>query len=141
MIGTVYKITIKDTNLLYVGSTIQPLKKRMNTHYAKDSTLYPYIQQYGKDNVIIKPIKTYEVLNIYHLHTYEQLWYYKMRMLNKDVEMININSPVSFDFLHKSQYLYHRKAHRIQCCGKLHNRGNYARHTHTKKHIALNQHD
>jgi hypothetical protein len=135
MIGTVYKITIKGTNLLYIGSTTQKLKTRMNTHYNKNATLYPYIQHYGKENVVIEPIKTYEVLDIIHLHTYEQLWYYKMRMLNKDVEMINMINPLSFEFLHKINKLYRRKTNRIQCCGKYHNRGNYARHTHTKKHM------
>jgi len=54
----IYKITNKKRPYeLYVGSTKKTLEKRLAEHaYHKDSSVYPYIQKYGRDNFEISAI-------------------------------------------------------------------------------------
>ena len=64
----IYKITNKINGKVYIGQTIQPLKKRWNLHRAKKSgcpALTRAFEKYGKDN--------FDICIIDHAHAREEL--------------------------------------------------------------------
>ena len=78
-IGKVYKIIHKDSDAIYVGSTIQSLKIRFRDHRNRNLVIGEYIKKYGVDRFEIILLNTYQICDIKHLHAYEQLWLNKLR--------------------------------------------------------------
>ena len=83
MIGYIYTLTCKDTNIkdLYIGSTLKP-KKRMNDHRYECSTewrinydypIYKFIREHGSfDNWEMKIIEEVEINNRKELSVIER---------------------------------------------------------------------
>jgi group I intron endonuclease len=69
--GKIYKITNKETGLIYVGCTINSLKKRFGEHLYRcfktdyKSKLYNSIKKYGVENFTIELIEECELSVIY----------------------------------------------------------------------------
>ena len=90
--GRVYKIVHNQSDLVYIGSTLNQLKYRWRDHknsYKKwpnsrtKCAIYEYFDEYGIENFICVLIKEYEVEDRAHLRAYEQLWINKLRCVNK----------------------------------------------------------
>jgi hypothetical protein len=110
MKGIVYKIQHNDSDLCYIGSSLQTLEKRWKYHrddyqkYCKDSDLqisiHPYMKQYGIENFKIVLIKIYDVVDHIHLRAYEQL-----QIENHKPLCINTCSAFSIKFLSRKTTL------------------------------------
>jgi len=82
------------SNVVYVGSTFNQLKKRWAQHKSQFKTdpseisIYSYFKKHGIENFKIVLIKEYEVSskNLQdkkHLSVYETLWIKKLNAINK----------------------------------------------------------
>ena len=91
--GRVYKIVHNQSDLVYIGSTLNQLKYRWRDHknsYKKwqngkagACAIYEYFDQYGVDNFTCILIKEYKVADKKQLYALEQLWINKLRCVNK----------------------------------------------------------
>jgi peptidyl-prolyl cis-trans isomerase-like 4 len=91
--GRIYKIIHNQSNICYVGSTLNRLNDRWHKHKShynlhlkgknKKIAIYPYFKEYGIENFKIILIKEYEVIDRQHLEAYEQLWINKLKTINK----------------------------------------------------------
>lgn len=81
----IYLVTNKINLKVYVGQTIQPLKKRWKSHQSKGCILYNSIQKYGKENFTIEQIDSAE--NIEELNEKEIYW----------ISFYNSISPVGYN--------------------------------------------
>ncbi|GMF36664.1 unnamed protein product [Phytophthora lilii] len=109
MIGTIYKIIHTQSDLCYVGSTLnKELKQRWKGHkdayknWLNDETnpkcsVYPFFKQYGIDTLKMILVKEYEVIDRTHLEAYEQLWINKLTCINR-------NNTIQFKKLSNKQY-------------------------------------
>lgn len=92
-IGRIYKIQSGNSNEVYVGSTIDTLRRRLMGHIngynnykskgTSNCTLYALFDKYGVDNCRIELIKEYEIADRTHLYAYESLWISKIATINK----------------------------------------------------------
>lgn len=82
--GRVYKIIHTQSDIIYIGSTINTLRDRFKTHKSSHSkcVISKYIQEFGSDQFKIILIKEYEVVDKNHLEAYEQLWINKTKCIN-----------------------------------------------------------
>jgi len=82
--GKVYKIIHTQSDIVYIGSTINTLRDRFKTHKSSHSkcVISKYIQEFGSDQFKIILIKEYEVVDKQHLRAYEQLWINKTKCIN-----------------------------------------------------------
>ena len=94
MRGKVYRIIHKESDIQYVGSTIQKkLGQRWQNHKeaykqwqndkTKSCSIFEYFDQYGIENFTCILIKEYEVVDKKHLYALEQLWINKLCCVNK----------------------------------------------------------
>jgi len=93
MIGHIYRIIHIESDIQYVGSTLNEPRKRWQQHkgdYAKwlkgdhaNIAIYPFIQEYDIDQFKLIVIKSYDVIDRKHLLAYEQLWMSKLTCVNK----------------------------------------------------------
>ncbi len=78
MIGYIYKIQSNCGKVLYIGSTIQKLKKRFNHHKTKKGYTCAITKYLNDPDYIFSNgcelIKEYEVVDRNHLYAYEQLF-------------------------------------------------------------------
>jgi len=83
-LGKVYKIIHSQSDIVYIGSTINRLSDRWRNHKKLNSNcvINKYIQQYGAEQFKIVLIKEYEVVDRTHLEAYEQLWINKTKCVN-----------------------------------------------------------
>ncbi len=152
MIGYIYKIVSDNTQMCYIGSTIQSLEARWSEHKCRSANspqqLYKHIREHGVENFKIQLIKSYEVCDKAHLSSYEQLY---INRLNDPI--LNINNPwgVSiisckpFGKLYKKNYnlrnrqaILTRKCEKVTCeCGIEYTRANKTRHMRTARHERL----
>lgn len=106
--GYVYKIIHNQSNIVYVGSTMNEIRHRWQNHkssynYWKQNKkvnsvcIYTYFEQYGIDNFKIILIKEYEVVDRKHLELYESLWILKLKSVNKLI-------PFCIKYLYHSEY-------------------------------------
>jgi len=104
MIGKIYKIIHSQSNVIYVGSTFNELRKRFYEHCLKASNacIYKHIIKYGKDNFKIILIKEYEVVDRTHLEAYEQLWINKLKSINSNNTM-HFKTLYSKDYYNKNK--------------------------------------
>lgn len=92
MKGLVYKIVHNQSNICYVGSTLNTLSQRWQQHKQSYNkwlngkgdciAIYPHFKEYGIENFKIILIKEYEVMDRRHLETKEQLWISKLKSCN-----------------------------------------------------------
>lgn len=106
MIGHVYRIIHLDSDICYVGSTINTTRARWQQHKSvykdwlndkeKYSTIaiYPYIEKYGFDRFRMILIKSYNVYDKKHLRAMEQLAINKFTCVNTicALSLIGVNS-------------------------------------------------
>lgn len=91
MKGRVYKIIHNQSDICYVGSTINDIRFRWYHHkidYKRPNgnricSLYKYFDKYGIENFKPILIKEYDVVDKKHLKTKEQLWISKLNCVNK----------------------------------------------------------
>lgn len=82
--GKVYKIIHSQSDIVYIGSTINTLRDRFKTHKSSHSkcAISKYIQEFGSEQFKIVLIKEYEVVDKKHLEAFEQLWINKTKCIN-----------------------------------------------------------
>ena len=100
MIGRVYKIVHSQSDICYVGSTMNELRVRWNQHKTATTnrcSITSYIQSLGAENFKIILIKEYEVVDQKHLKTKEQLWISKLKC-------INTNNTFRVDWIGRKDY-------------------------------------
>lgn len=120
MIGRVYKIVHSQSDICYVGSTINELRVRWNNHKALDNTcaIADHIKKHGADQFKIILIKEYEVVDRKHLLAYETLWMSKLKCINKQAAFNPLyNNKQANSLYHKQNKIKHeaeRKA-KIHC--------------------------
>lgn len=118
MRGNIYKIIHKQSNLVYVGSTINELRHRWQHHKfkynywlegkeVKSISIYKYFKKYGIENFQIILIKQYEVFDKRQLEAYETLWISKLKAVNEVL-------PFSIRFLKRRQYYIDNKDTKIK---------------------------
>jgi len=114
-IGRIYKIVSGKSNECYVGSTFDELRYRFRTHkqnykswkngiYHKTS-LFDLFEKYGLQSMKIILIKSYEVIDKYHLRAYEQLWINNTKCVNQ-YNTFMINPIYKFDQKIKQKQYY-----------------------------------
>jgi hypothetical protein len=102
--GVIYKIIhINMPEIIYIGSTMCRLTTRYKRHkkgyysWLKGYTsgkcsICPYFKQYGIKNFKCIELKKYKVTCVKQLSAYEQLWFNKIKNINKN----NVFSPNKF---------------------------------------------
>ena len=90
MIGRIYKIIHRQSDICYIGSTINMLKHRWYQHTGhftlwekgdsnKGCSIYPHFKKHGIEQFKIILIKEYDVCDKKQLLAYETLWINKFR--------------------------------------------------------------
>lgn len=164
--GSIYKIIHNQSNICYIGSTLNKLNYRWASHkagYKKNKnkeygniSIYKYFDKFGIENFKIILIKEYEIYDILQLHVYEQLWINKLKTINK----IDVFSPFNKKQYRKNYYNIHKdkkleqsklrynekkieinnqkKENRITCyCGINLRKADLARHKKSNFHITF----
>jgi group I intron endonuclease len=85
--GSIYKIICSKSNDVYVGSSFNALRTRMDQHksnFMQGSGLgnYPTFKRHGWKSLKMIHIETYHVVDRRHLEMYEQLWCNKLHSVN-----------------------------------------------------------
>ena len=91
MIGHIYKIVHTQSDLTYIGMTLNSLSKRWQEHKQKvvsdnginNAMIHTPMREYGVDQFKMMLIKSYEVIDRNHLKVYESLWINKLNCINK----------------------------------------------------------
>ncbi len=95
MIGNVYQIIHKPSNVSYVGSTMKSIEARWKQHKCdymqwvrSDFTnttvsIFPYLEKHGVASFDCILLKAYQVMDRKHLQAYEQLWINKIKPINQ----------------------------------------------------------
>jgi group I intron endonuclease len=90
--GKIYKLWSLETNEIYVGSTVQPLHKRLYEHRSKarqtpcSRVIYQEMNSLGIDSFSIELIEDYPCKSLNELHRREGHWIRELRAtLNKFV--------------------------------------------------------
>jgi hypothetical protein len=91
MIGRIYRIVHMESEICYIGSTLDELRNRWQGHkrgYGEwkagkgiEITIYPFFRKHGIDQFKMILIKEYEVADRSHLEAYEQLYINKFRKI------------------------------------------------------------
>lgn len=93
MIGYIYRIQHVQSELCYVGSTLNTVAKRWQSHKSafskwlnhngpRAASIYPHMKEHGAENFKCFLVKEYEVVDRVHLEAYETLWIKKLRACN-----------------------------------------------------------
>lgn len=114
MVGRVYRIIHLESDLCYIGSTINKLSWRWQGHKNNfrrwvegkhtQMSIFPYFKTHGIEKFKITLVKEYEVVDQQHLQTYEQLWIAKFRKT-----AVNKNNTFTIDQLRKKDYRANNK--------------------------------
>ena len=92
--GRIYKIVCSKSNDVYVGSTFNALRTRMNQHKKLDILgKYNHVIEHGWSSLKMVLISEYQVVDRKHLLMYETLWINKLNACNKTIPF-QINSNV-----------------------------------------------
>ncbi|KUF84774.1 hypothetical protein AM588_10001756 [Phytophthora nicotianae] len=149
MIGSIYIIIHSQSDICYVGSTLnKELKQRWKQHkedYAKwlkgprkEIAIYPSFKRHGIDQFKIVLVKQYDVVDRKHLEAYEQLWIniFRKTAVNK-VNPFSIKTMARKEY--DKQYREMNKAksnEKSDCgCGGKYTRRKRARHLQSKNHM------
>ena len=79
IIGRIYKITNKIDDMVYIGSTVKNLVKRLGDHMSDfnrgiNMKLYEHFRQIGVENFEMELLEWKQVRNLNELHRLEQDW-------------------------------------------------------------------
>jgi len=85
--STVYKLHSYDNDLIYIGSTTQPLAKRLYEHKHKSNTCSSKILFEQSDNVIITEIEHVNVSSKTELLKIERRYIENMECVNKNIPL------------------------------------------------------
>ena len=122
--GKIYKVTCAETGNVYIGSTVQSLKKRFSAH--NDT----YNQCETRDFINPK----IELLEDYPCETRGELLWKEREWMEKTV-CVNKQRPIATLEEHiEKHHEYNRVKFNCECGGKF-TRQNKARHLKCKKHI------
>ena len=143
MIGKVYKIIERQSNKIYIGSTINNLSSRWIEHKSniksKNKGIYIYFENVKDLKIIL--IKEYEIVDKEHLKVYEQLWMNKLKPCNErlaydPLKKQTIKNSVKQTRLKNIEKIKEKKRIKYKCiiCDKELNYGHKSRHEKTKKH-------
>lgn len=161
MIGRVYKIIHNQSDICYVGSTINELRVRFSQHKRATTSKYSivsYMKQHGRDNFKIVLIKEYDIVDRKHLEAYEQLWINKLTCINYKCSFNPLRSRKELMNIEKKEYyksnkeaiserdqvyrsnnkeaISERRKKQITCdCGTTLRSSDRSRHERSKKHI------
>jgi group I intron endonuclease len=85
--GNIYKIICSKSNDVYVGSSFNALRTRMEQHkssFRQSDGLakYPTFKRHGWKSLKMIHIETYQVVDRRHLEMYEQLWCNRLKSIN-----------------------------------------------------------
>ena len=88
MIGNIYKIIHNQSNICYIGSTFNELRKRWEQHKCNKvktakCSIDKYFEEFGIENFSIILVKSYEVIDKKHLESKEQLWIKKLSTIKQ----------------------------------------------------------
>lgn len=162
MIGRVYKIIHNQSDICYVGSTVNELRVRFSQHKRALTSKYsivPYMKEHGRDNFKIVLIKEYDIVDQKHLEAYEQLWINKLTCINRKCSFNPLRARKELMCIEKKEYyksnkdviserdkvyrsnnkdaISERRKKQITCdCGTTFRLCDRARHERSKKHIA-----
>ena len=115
MIGRIYRIVHLESDICYIGSTFNELRKRWQAHRGDFSTyihgkrgsvsIYPFMKRYGIDKFKLILVKEFEVADKTHLKAYEQLYINKFRK-----SAVNQVNPFCIKSLSQKEYRerYHK---------------------------------
>jgi len=152
--GRVYKIVHNQSDLCYIGSTFNELRRRFQGHKAAarcdkttDCTITKYIKLHGVKNFNMILVKEYKVVDRQHLRAMEQLWINKLRCVNKfnSIPILWRNRYQANQFVKyyeaNKERLLAQKAEKISCdnCGRKVRKSNMSQHKRTKR--CMNHHD
>lgn len=134
--GKIYKITSPHTDKIYIGSTIQPLNRRMNLHRSKYK-LHP--RETTRSNILFKLgdtkielIENYPCSSVYELERREG--YYQK--LNNCVNGRIAKRTKKEYYRDNKKEINKQQAQKIMCeCGSNVRRSDIARHKKSNKHI------
>lgn len=122
--GKIYKIVSRNCDEIYVGSTTQPLSKRLHQHIRDHQTDNIYVSS----SEVIKHGR-YEILLVEHYpcRSREELTA-REGFYIEELNCVNKNAPATLEDF---------KSNSIRCddCGKDILKSNYTRHLRTKKHL------
>lgn len=133
--GKVYKIIHNQSDIVYIGSTLNRLNDRFYNHKkdyenGKVLSIYKYFTKYGIENFKIILIKEYRVVDRKHLLMYEQLWMNKIK---------NINIIKSFQPLFKERNKENKKIYRKENKEKIEQKDIIYRNNHKDKKAAYDK--
>jgi hypothetical protein len=107
MIGHIYRIIHLESDVQYVGSTFNELRKRWQMHKKDYNTwlggdkstisIYPFFNEHGIEKFKLILIKSYDVIDRKHLMMFEQLWINNLKSVNE-------NSPFQIDRFYRQDY-------------------------------------
>lgn len=116
MIGRIYRIIHLESDVCYVGSTMNELRKRWQQHrqdfqkYLKgghdELAIYPFMKQFGEDQFKLILVKEYEVADRKHLCALETLWMNKFAKtcVNKKRPFYIPEAARAHDIAYRKQY-------------------------------------
>ena len=148
----IYKLTSDQTSLIYIGSTVKTLNKRLTNHICDYNNYLNgnkrcYISSYEilkHGDYKIELIELYPCDNKEELHEREQYYldYYKDIIVNKIKAYTGIYTNLSKSEYKKQHYqlnrekILERKKEKITCeCGAVVSRRHLSKHKRSKKHI------
>lgn len=154
MLGRVYKIIARHSNLCYVGSTTQQLRTRWFEHKCHHrnsgsdeyNKLYKIMRELGCDEFRIILIQEYEVVDKKHLHAYEQLWINKLSNLNhmsafqpleKESRKLSLIKYNQSDKAKQTKRDYRSRLFHCEICNSDSLLNHKSRHIKSKKHQKL----
>jgi hypothetical protein len=97
MIGNIYRIQHIQSDLVYVGSTTNSIKYRWQQHKClykawkegkkqnAGCTIFKHFDEFGVDEFKCFLVKSYEVIDRWHLEAYETLWIKKLKGCNQNL--------------------------------------------------------
>ena len=83
-LGTVYRITCDVADVVYIGSTMRSLRRRLQEHRSDSKawaagksrtycSIFPHMIEHGAEHFKIEPVKQYRVVDARHLRVYATL--------------------------------------------------------------------
>ena len=144
--GKIYQILNNVNDDVYVGSTTQPLCKRLYKHKAdtkvRDCNIHKLIRELGEDKFYIELIESYPCNNREELRAREGYYIRERGSLNKAIagrtrqEWVEDNKEYDKQYHDKNkEHIHQRKNEKITCnvCGCHLNKSSISKHQKTKK--------
>lgn len=108
--GKIYKLHSFENDLIYIGSTIQPLYKRLSGHKCKNNICSSKILFEESNKVMITLIKNYPCSDRSELEREERKYIYKMDCVNKHTTpYVSNNKEKEIDLIKKYKDEYEKQ--------------------------------